>query len=193
MLAGCPGRGGGASDAFLMPVEDLFSASGATVVSGNIRRGEVQSGAAVEIVGPRGTRTAEVSRIEVSGGDAPTGRTGDVANLYLSGIARDEVERGDVVSAPGAIAPHRLLKAQITVNDDSDPLPQGGRPQFRIFLVDVTGAVTLPSGTNTIPPGGTAEASVELVHQVACERGLDVEVLIGGRTVGRAVITDLLD
>ncbi|OYV67342.1 MAG: elongation factor Tu, partial [Deltaproteobacteria bacterium 21-66-5] len=163
---------------FLMPIEDVFSISGrGTVVTGRIERGEVKVGQEVEVVGLRDTQKTVVTGVEMFHKILEEGQAGDNAGLLLRGIKKEDVERGQVVSAPGAITPHRRFKAEAYILTKEEggrhtPFFKGYRPQFYFRTTDVTGSVSLPSDREMVMPGDNVAMEVELVTPIALERGL---------------------
>jgi elongation factor Tu len=184
---------------FLMPIEDVFSISGrGTVVTGRIERGEVKVGQEVEVVGLRDTQKTVVTGVEMFHKILEEGQAGDNAGLLLRGIKKEDVERGQVVSAPGAITPHRRFKAEAYILTKEEggrhtPFFKGYRPQFYFRTTDVTGSVSLPSEREMVMPGDNVAMEVELVTPIALERGLRFAIREGGRTVGAGAVTEILE
>ena len=184
---------------FLMPIEDVFSISGrGTVVTGRIERGEVKVGQEVEVVGLRDTQKTVVTGVEMFHKSLEEGQAGDNAGLLLRGIKKEDVERGQVVSAPGAITPHRRFKAEAYILTKEEggrhtPFFKGYRPQFYFRTTDVTGSVSLPSDREMVMPGDNVAMEVELVTPIALERGLRFAIREGGRTVGAGAVTEILE
>ncbi len=184
---------------FLMPIEDVFSISGrGTVVTGRIERGEVKVGQEVEVVGLRDTQKTVVTGVEMFHKILEEGQAGDNAGLLLRGIKKEDVERGQVVSAPGAITPHRRFKAEAYILTKEEggrhtPFFKGYRPQFYFRTTDVTGSVSLPSDREMVMPGDNVAMEVELVTPIALERGLRFAIREGGRTVGAGAVTEILE
>ncbi len=184
---------------FLMPIEDVFSISGrGTVVTGRIERGEVKVGQEVEVVGLRDTQKTVVTGVEMFHKILEEGQAGDNAGLLLRGIKKEDVERGQVVSAPGAITPHRRFKAEAYILTKEEggrhtPFFKGYRPQFYFRTTDVTGNVSLPSDREMVMPGDNVAMEVELVTPIALERGLRFAIREGGRTVGAGAVTEILE
>ncbi|MGC8722763.1 MAG: elongation factor Tu [Acidobacteriota bacterium] len=184
---------------FLMPIEDVFSISGrGTVVTGRIERGEVKVGQEVEVVGLRDTQKTVVTGVEMFHKILEEGQAGDNAGLLLRGIKKEDVERGQVVSAPGAITPHRRFKAEAYILTKEEggrhtPFFKGYRPQFYFRTTDVTGSVSLPADREMVMPGDNVAMDVELVTPIALERGLRFAIREGGRTVGAGAVTEILE
>jgi elongation factor Tu len=182
---------------FLMPIEDVFGIKGrGTVVTGRIERGKVKVGETVEIIGmseelPRKT---VVTGVEMFLKTLDEGQAGDNVGCLLRGIERTDIERGQVLGAPGSIKPHQKVKAQVYVLKKEEggrhtPFFPGYRPQFYIRTTDVTGSITLPEGMEMVMPGDNVEMGVELIVPVAIEEGLRFAIREGGRTVGSGVVT----
>lgn len=184
---------------FLMPIEDVFSISGrGTVVTGRIERGQVKVGGEVEIVGIRDTQKTVVTGIEMFRKELDQGEAGDNAGCLLRGIDKTDVERGQVLSAPGTITPHKKFKCEcyILTKDEGGrhtAFLNGYRPQFYFRTTDVTGAVGLPKGTEMVMPGDNATMDVELICPIAMEKGSKFAVREGGRTVGAGVVTEVIE
>ena len=175
---------------FLMPIEDVFSITGrGTVVTGRVEQGILTTGTQVEIVGIRAMQTTTVTGVEMFRKLLDEARAGDNVGLLLRGIGKEEVERGQVVAAPGSITPHTDFEAQVYVLTKEEggrhnPFFDGYRPQFYFRTTDVTGSVKLPEGTEMVMPGDNTEMSVELIHPIAMDEGLRFAIREGGRTVG---------
>ncbi len=175
---------------FLMPIEDVFSITGrGTVVTGRVEQGILTTGTQVEIVGIRAIQTTTVTGVEMFRKLLDEARAGDNVGLLLRGIGKEEVERGQVVAAPGSITPHTDFEAQVYVLTKEEggrhnPFFDGYRPQFYFRTTDVTGSVKLPEGTEMVMPGDNTEMSVELIHPIAMDEGLRFAIREGGRTVG---------
>ncbi len=184
---------------FLMPVEDVFSISGrGTVVTGRVERGIIKVGQDVEIVGITATLKSTVTGIEMFRKLLDEGRAGDNCGCLLRGTKKEEVERGQVLAAPGTIRPHKKFKAEayILTKDEGGrhtPFFNGYRPQFYFRTTDVTGVVTLKEGTEMVMPGDRVEMAVELIAPVAMEGGLRFAIREGGRTVGAGVVTNIVE
>ena len=182
---------------FLMPIEDIFSISGrGTVVTGRIERGQVKVGEEVEIVGIRETQKKVVTGVEMFRKMLDEGQAGDNVGLLLRGTDKEDVERGQVLAAPGSITPHTKFKAEAYVLTKEEggrhtPFFTGYRPQFYFRTTDVTGDVTLPEGTEMVMPGDNVSMEVSLITPIAMEKGLRFAIREGGRTVGAGTITDI--
>ncbi len=184
---------------FLMPIEDVFSISGrGTVVTGRVERGVIHVGDEVEIVGIRPTQKTVCTGLEMFRKILDEGRAGDNIGVLLRGTKRDEVERGQVVSAPGSITPHTKFKAEVYILSKEEggrhtPFFSGYRPQFYFRTTDVTGVVTLPEGVEMVMPGDNVTMEVHLIQPIAMEEGLRFAVREGGRTVGAGVVSEILE
>jgi elongation factor Tu len=185
---------------FLMPIEDVFGIKGrGTVTTGRIERGVITTGESVEIIGmSRATRTTVVTGVEMFKKILDRGEAGDNVGTLLRGVERDEVERGQVLAKPGSIRPHTKFRGQVYVLSTEEggrhsPFFPGYRPQFYIRTTDVTGAVTLPEGTEMVMPGDTVDLGVELIVPVAVEEGLRFAIREGGKTVGAGVVTAVVE
>ncbi|HXG35362.1 MAG TPA: EF-Tu/IF-2/RF-3 family GTPase, partial [Dehalococcoidia bacterium] len=180
---------------FLMPIEDVFGIKGrGTVVTGRIERGVIKPGQEVEIVGFSETRKTVVTGVEMFRKLLDEGLPGDNVGCLLRGIEREDVERGQVLAAPGSIKPLTRFDGEVYVLSKEEggrhtPFFPGYRPQFYIRTTDVTGSVTLPEGVEMVMPGDNIKMSVELMQPVALEEGLRFAIREGGRTVGAGVIT----
>ncbi len=183
---------------FLMPVEDVFSISGrGTVVTGRIERGTVKIGEAIQIVGIRDTQATTVTGIEMFRKEMTEALAGDNCGILVRGIAKDDVERGQVLCKPGTITPHTKFSAEIYVLSKDEggrhtPFFTNYRPQFYVRTTDVTGAITLPEGTEMVMPGDNVSITVELIHPIAMEKGTKFAIREGGRTVGAGVVAEIL-
>jgi elongation factor Tu len=183
---------------FLMPVEDVFSISGrGTVVTGRIERGVIRVGEEVEIVGIRDTQKTTVTGVEMFRKEMEQGEAGDNCGILIRGIAKNEVERGQVLCKPGSITPHTKFTAEIYVLSKDEggrhtPFFNGYRPQFYVRTTDVTGAITLPEGTEMVMPGDNVSITAELIHPIAMEQGTKFAIREGGRTVGAGVVAEIL-
>jgi elongation factor Tu len=176
---------------FLMPVEDVFTITGrGTVVTGRVERGVVKVNETVEIVGIKEkSMTTTATGIEMFRKLLDEGRAGDNVGLLIRGIKREEVERGQVICKPGSITPHTEFEAQVYILSKDEggrhtPFFNNYRPQFYFRTTDVTGVVTLPSGTEMVMPGDNTEMAVALIQPIAMEEGLRFAIREGGRTVG---------
>jgi elongation factor Tu len=184
--------------AFLMPIEDVFSISGrGTVVTGRIERGMVKVGDEVEIVGIRPTTKTTCTGVEMFRKLLDSGQAGDNVGVLLRGTKRDDVERGQVLSKPGSIKPFTKFKAETYVLTKEEggrhtPFFTNYRPQFYFRTTDVTGTVQLPEGTEMVMPGDNVTMHVELIAPIAMEQGLRFAIREGGRTVGAGVVAEIV-
>ncbi len=185
--------------AFLMPIEDVFSISGrGTVVTGRIERGIINVGDEIEIVGIKDTTKTTCTGVEMFRKLLDEGRAGENVGVLLRGTKRDEVERGQVLAKPGSINPHTKFECEVYVLSKDEggrhtPFFKGYRPQFYFRTTDVTGACELPSSTEMVMPGDNVKLSVELICPIAMEEGLRFAIREGGRTVGAGVVSKILD
>jgi elongation factor Tu len=183
---------------FLMPIEDVFSITGrGTVVTGRVESGVVHVGDEVEIVGIRPTRKTVATGVEMFRKLLDEGQAGDNIGVLLRGVGKDEVERGQVLAKPGSITPHTVFEAQVYVLTKEEggrhnPFFPGYRPQFYFRTTDVTGAVTLPEGTEMVMPGDNTEMTVELITPIAMDDGQKFAIREGGRTVGAGTVTKVI-
>jgi elongation factor Tu len=183
---------------FLMPVEDVFSISGrGTVVTGRIERGVVKVGDTIEIVGIKDTQTTTVTGVEMFRKEMEQGEAGDNCGILLRGIGKDDVERGQVLCKPGSITPHTKFEAEVYILSKEEggrhtPFFNGYRPQFYVRTTDVTGAITLPEGTEMVMPGDNVKITAELIAPIAMEDGTRFAIREGGRTVGAGVVSKIL-
>jgi elongation factor Tu len=184
---------------FLMPIEDVFSISGrGTVVTGRVERGVIKVGEEVEVVGIRPTMKTVCTGVEMFRKTLDQGQAGDNIGVLLRGTKREEVERGQVVSKPGSITPHRKFKAEAYILTKEEggrhtPFFNGYRPQFYFRTTDVTGVAVLPEGVEMVMPGDNVSLTVELITPIAMEKELRFAIREGGRTVGAGVISDVLE
>jgi elongation factor Tu len=184
---------------FLMPVEDVFTISGrGTVVTGRVERGVVKVGEEVEIVGIRPTIKTVCTGVEMFRKILDQGQAGDNIGVLLRGTKREEVERGQVVSKPGSITPHKKFKAEAYILTKEEggrhtPFFNGYRPQYYFRTTDVTGVATLPEGVEMVMPGDNVALTVELITPIALEKELRFAIREGGRTVGAGVVSDVLE
>ncbi|MCI0757030.1 elongation factor Tu [Teichococcus vastitatis] len=182
---------------FLMPVEDVFSISGrGTVVTGRVERGVVKVGEEVEIVGLKATVKTTVTGVEMFRKLLDSGQAGDNIGALLRGTKREDVERGQVLAAPGSIKPHSKFKAEAYVLTKEEggrhtPFFTNYRPQFYFRTTDVTGVVTLPEGVEMVMPGDNISMDVELIAPIAMDEGLRFAIREGGRTVGAGVVASI--
>lgn len=183
---------------FLMPIEDVFSISGrGTVVTGRVERGIVKPGDEVEIVGLKPTQKTVVTGVEMFRKLLDQGEAGDNIGCLLRGTKREEVERGQILAAPGTITPHTKFEceAYILKKEEGGRHTQffnGYRPQFYFRTTDVTGNVTLQDGVEMVMPGDNVRLTVELIAPIAMDEGLRFAIREGGRTVGAGVVTKIL-
>jgi elongation factor Tu len=184
---------------FLMPVEDVFSISGrGTVVTGRVERGIVKVGESLEIVGLKPTLQTVCTGVEMFRKLLDQGQAGDNVGVLLRGTKREEVERGQVLAKPGSITPHTKFACEVYILSKDEggrhtPFFPGYRPQFYFRTTDVTGAVTLPAGTEMVMPGDNIAMDVQLIAPIAMEEGLRFAIREGGRTVGAGVVAKILE
>ncbi|WP_028587764.1 elongation factor Tu, partial [Desulfocurvus vexinensis] len=184
---------------FLMPIEDVFSISGrGTVVTGRVERGVIKVGEEVAIIGIKPTVKTTCTGVEMFRKLLDQGQAGDNIGALLRGVKRDEVERGQVLAAPGSITPHTKFKAEVYVLSKDEggrhtPFFSGYRPQFYFRTTDVTGVVTLEEGVEMVMPGDNATFNVELIAPIAMELGLRFAIREGGRTVGAGVVSEIVE
>ncbi len=183
---------------FLMPVEDVFTITGrGTVVTGRVERGQLKLNDEVEIVGLKPTRKSVVTGIEMFRKQLDMAEAGDNAGLLLRGVAREDVERGQVVAKPGSVTPHTKFKAQVYVLSKEEggrhtPFFSNYRPQFYFRTTDVTGVIELPEGVEMVMPGDNVEMTVELIAPIAIENGTKFSIREGGRTVGAGNVSEVI-
>ena len=183
---------------FLMPIEDVFSISGrGTVVTGRVERGVVKVGDEVEIVGLKPTTKTVATGVEMFRKLLDQGEAGDNVGVLLRGTKREEVERGQVLAAPGTITPHTKFKAEAYILTKEEggrhtPFFTNYRPQFYFRTTDVTGSVTLPEGVEMVMPGDNVAMEVELIAPIAMDEGLRFAIREGGRTVGAGVVAQII-
>jgi elongation factor Tu len=184
---------------FLMPVEDVFSISGrGTVVTGRVERGVINVNDEIEITGIKDTQKSVCTGVEMFRKLLDRGEAGDNVGVLLRGTKREEVERGQVLCKPGSIKPHTKYECEVYILSKDEggrhtPFFNGYRPQFYFRTTDVTGAATLPSGTEMVMPGDNVSMTVELIAPVAMEQGLKFAIREGGRTVGAGVVTKIIE
>jgi elongation factor Tu len=184
---------------FLMPIEDVFSISGrGTVVTGRIERGIVHIGDEIEIIGIKETMKTTCTGVEMFRKLLDEGEAGDNVGVLLRGTKREEVERGQVLAAPGSITPHTKFKAEayVLTKDEGGrhtPFFTNYRPQFYFRTTDVTGVVSLPEGTEMVMPGDNVTMEVELIAPIAMDEGLRFAIREGGRTVGAGVVASIVE
>jgi elongation factor Tu len=183
---------------FLMPIEDVFTITGrGTVVTGRAERGTLKINSDVEIVGIRPTQKTTVTGIEMFHKQLDEAWAGENCGLLLRGTKREDVERGQVVVAPGSVTPHTDFEgtAYILSKEEGgrhNPFYTNYRPQFYFRTTDVTGVISLPSGTEMVMPGDTTDMTVELIQPIAMEEGLSFAIREGGRTVGAGTVTKIV-
>ena len=183
---------------FLMPVEDVFTISGrGTVVTGRVERGQIKIGDEIEIVGIRDTQKTTVTGIEMFRKLLDSGQAGDNLGALLRGTKKEDVERGQVLCAPGSIKPHTKFKAEVYVLSKEEggrhtPFFKGYRPQFYFRTTDVTGVVELPANVEMVMPGDNVSVVVELIVPVAMDKELRFAIREGGRTVGAGVVSEII-
>ena len=184
---------------FLMSIEDVFTISGrGTVVTGRVERGRLNLNDEVEIVGLRDTRKTVVTGIEMFRKSLDYAESGDNAGVLLRGIAREDVERGQVLAKPGSVTPHHKFKAAVYVLSKEEggrhtPFFTNYRPQFYFRTTDVTGVIELPAGVEMVMPGDNVDITVDLISTVAIEQGTKFSIREGGRTVGSGVVSEIID
>ena len=182
---------------FLMPVEDVFTITGrGTVATGRVERGVVKTGDEIEVVGLTDTSRTVVTGVEMHRKTLDSGMAGDNVGVLLRGVGREDIERGQVLAAPGSITPHTKFRGSVYVlrKDEGgrhSAFFAGYRPQFYFRTTDVTGVCTLPAGVEMVMPGDNVELSVELIKPIAMEEGLRFAIREGGRTVGAGVVTGI--
>ncbi len=183
---------------FLMPIEDVFSISGrGTVVTGRIEQGVVNVGDEIEIVGIKDTEKTTCTGVEMFRKLLDSGEAGDNVGVLLRGTKREEVERGQVLAAPGSITPHTKFTAEAYILTKEEggrhtPFFSNYRPQFYFRTTDVTGSVKLPDGTEMVMPGDNISMEVELIAPIAMDEGLRFAIREGGRTVGAGVVAKVI-
>jgi elongation factor Tu len=184
---------------FLMPIEDVFSISGrGTVVTGRVERGVIKVGEEVEIVGMKDTTKTTVTGVEMFRKLLDQGEAGDNIGALLRGVGREDVERGQVLAAPGSITPHTKFECEAYILTKEEggrhtPFFTNYRPQFYFRTTDVTGVCELPSGTEMVMPGDNVQMSVELIAPIAMDEGLRFAIREGGRTVGAGVVSKIIE
>ena len=184
---------------FLMSIEDVFTITGrGTVVTGRVERGQLKLNDEVEIVGLKDTKKTVVTGIEMFRKQLDYAEAGDNAGVLLRGIAREDVERGQVLAKPGSVHPHKKFKAQVYVLSKEEggrhtPFFTNYRPQFYFRTTDVTGVITLPEGTEMVMPGDNVTMTVELIAPIAVENGTKFSIREGGHTVGAGSVTEIIE
>jgi elongation factor Tu len=182
----------------LMSVEDVFTITGrGTVATGRIERGRMKVGDNVEIVGIQDTKKSVVTGIEMFRKVMDEAQAGDNVGVLLRGIEKDQIERGQVICAPGSIQPHKKFKGQVYILTKEEggrhtPFFNGYRPQFYVRTTDVTGSLKLKAGVEMVMPGDNVEVEVELMVPVALEKNVRFAIREGGHTVGAGVVTEIL-
>ena len=183
---------------FLMAVEDVMTISGrGTVATGRVERGQAHLNDEFEIVGIKETRKTVLTGLEMFHKQLDVAQAGDNIGALLRGIARDEIQRGQVLAKPGSVHPHTTFKAQVYVLSKDEggrhtPFVSNYRPQFYFRTTDVTGVITLPEGTDMVMPGDNVEMTVELIHPIAIENGTKFSIREGGHTVGAGNVTEII-
>ncbi len=183
---------------FLMPIEDVFSITGrGTVVTGRVEQGVIHTGDEIEIVGLRPTQKTVCTGVEMFRKILDEGQAGDNVGVLLRGTKKEEVQRGQVLAAPGSITPHTEFEAQVYVLSKEEggrhkPFFSNYRPQFYFRTTDVTGTITLPEGVEMCMPGDNTEMRVELIAPIAMDEGLRFAIREGGRTVGAGSVTKII-
>ena len=184
---------------FLMSIEDVFTITGrGTVVTGRVERGKLNLNDEVEIVGIKDTQKTVVTGIEMFRKQLDFAEAGDNAGVLLRGIAREDVERGQVLAKPGSVTPHHKFKAAVYVLSKEEggrhtPFFNNYRPQFYFRTTDVTGVITLPAGVEMVMPGDNVDMEVELIHSIALENGTKFSIREGGRTVGAGSVSEIVE
>ena len=184
---------------FLMSIEDVFTITGrGTVVTGRVERGTLKLNDEVEIVGIKPTKKTVVTGIEMFRKQLDFAEAGDNAGVLLRGVAREEVERGQVLAKRASVTPHHKFKGQVYVLSKEEggrhtPFFNNYRPQFYFRTTDVTGVITLPEGTEMVMPGDNVDMTVELIHSIALEQGTKFSIREGGRTVGAGSVTEIVE
>jgi elongation factor Tu len=184
---------------FLMPIEDVFSISGrGTVVTGRVERGIIKINEEIEIVGIKDTEKTTCTGVEMFRKLLDEGRAGENVGVLLRGTKREDVERGQVLAAPGSITPHADFEAEVYILSKDEggrhtPFFKGYRPQFYFRTTDVTGSVELPEGVEMVMPGDNVKMVVSLISPIAMDEGLRFAIREGGRTVGAGVVSKITD
>jgi elongation factor Tu len=182
-----------------MPIEDVFSITGrGTVVTGKVEQGKVHTGDEIEIIGIKETQTTTCTGVEMFRKLLDEGQAGDNIGALLRGIDKEEVNRGQVLAAPGSITPHTKFEAEVYVLSKEEggrhkPFFSNYRPQFYFRTTDVTGMINLPDGTEMCMPGDNTKMVVELIAPIAMDEGLRFAIREGGRTVGAGAVTKILE
>ncbi len=183
---------------FMMPVEDVFSITGrGTVATGRVERGQVKVGDVIEIIGiAEEAKSTTVTGVEMFRKLLDYAEAGDNIGALLRGVAREEIQRGQVLAKPGSITPHTNFKAEVYVLSKEEggrhtPFFSNYRPQFYFRTTDVTGICNLPEGVEMVMPGDNIEMTVELIAPIALEEGTKFSIREGGRTVGAGVVASI--
>ncbi|WP_235862167.1 EF-Tu/IF-2/RF-3 family GTPase, partial [Vibrio spartinae] len=183
--------------AFLLPIEDVFSIQGrGTVVTGRVEQGIIRVGDEVEIVGVKDTTKTTCTGVEMFRKLLDEGRAGENVGVLLRGTKRDDVERGQVLAKPGSITPHTKFESEVYVLSKDEggrhtPFFKGYRPQFYFRTTDVTGSIELPEGVEMVMPGDNVKMVVDLIAPIAMDEGLRFAIREGGRTVGAGVVAKI--
>ncbi|MHB9156098.1 MAG: elongation factor Tu, partial [Endomicrobiales bacterium] len=184
---------------FLMSVEDVFSITGrGTVATGRVERGKLHVGDTVELVGIQDTKKSVATGIEMFRKLLDEAQAGDNIGVLLRGIEKNQVERGQVIAAPGTINPHKKFKGQVYILTKEEggrhtPFFNGYRPQFYFRTTDVTGVAKLPAGTEMVMPGDNVTMDIEIINPIAMEKQLRFAIREGGHTVGAGVVTEIVE
>ncbi len=184
---------------FLMPVEDVFTITGrGTVATGRVERGQVKVGDSVEIIGIRETKTTTCTGVEMFRKLLDYAEAGDNIGALLRGVAREDIQRGQVLAKPGSVKPHSKFTAQVYVLSKEEggrhtPFFSNYRPQFYFRTTDITGVISLQEGTEMVMPGDNTVMIVELIHAIAIEQGTKFSIREGGRTVGAGSVVDIIE
>ncbi len=184
---------------FLMPIEDVFTITGrGTVVTGRVDRGTIKVNDPVEIIGIRPTKSSVVTGVEMFRKLLDFAQAGDNVGLLLRGVARDEVQRGQVIAKPKSVTPHTKFTAQVYVLTKEEggrhtPFFSNYRPQFYFRTTDITGVINLAEGVEMVMPGDNTEMTVELIHPIALEQGTKFSIREGGHTVGAGSVISIIE
>jgi elongation factor Tu len=184
---------------FLMAVEDVFSITGrGTVATGKVDRGQLNVNDEVEIIGIKDTRKVVVTGIEMFRKLLDYAEAGDNVGALLRGVARDEIQRGQVLAKPGSVTPHTKFTSEVYILSKEEggrhtPFFSNYRPQFYFRTTDVTGVIELPAGVEMVMPGDNISMTVNLIHPIAVEKGTKFSIREGGRTVGAGSVADILE
>jgi len=184
---------------FMMAVEDVFSIEGrGTVATGRIEQGVVNMGEKVEIIGLKETTETTCTGVEMFNKTLPTGEAGDNVGILLRGVKKDEIQRGQVLAAPGSIMPHTKFKGEVYVLSKDEggrhtPFFTGYRPQFYFRTTDVTGAAHLPEGVEMCMPGDNVTMDIELGKPIAMDEGSRFAIREGGKTVGSGRVVEIIE